>query len=397
MADNKKSAILPLFSIGFRPFFLLAGMQAVFSVLVWILIYSGVITLNTVWHNPLFWHGHEMVFGFTVAVIAGFLLTAIPNWTSTQPINGIKLILLVGLWLAGRVAMNTSLFSTTVTAIVDSAFLPALVCMLAPALIRAKAFTNMAFLVILGVLATFNILIHLSLLQWVDIDVTNMLFFIIHLVIVMIAVIGGRVIPFFTQNGLMFEGVRVEVIRQPLIDKAALGLTLLLAVVGFFQNFDGNVFAGLALITAVAHIVRLSRWHGLKTINIPILWILHLGYCWLVVGLILEGLHIWFYALSIHLVMHAFTIGAIGTMILGMITRVSLGHTGREIKAPIPIVVAYIVLQIAVAVRMLGGVFFENLYTESVVISGVLWAVAFAIFTVVYLPILISKRYDAID
>jgi uncharacterized protein involved in response to NO len=389
--------VLPLFSIGFRPFFLLAGMQAVVSVILWVLIYSGIITLNTVWQSPVFWHGHEMIFGFTVAVIAGFLLTAIPNWTGTRPIEGVKLILLVCLWLAGRTAMNTSLFSPMATAVIDSAFLPVLICMLAPVLIRAKMIANMAFLIILGLLATFNILIHLSVLNMVEIDVTNLLFCVIHLVIFIIAVISGRVIPFFTQNGLALNGIRVEVVSQPIIDKIALGLTLLLPVVGFFQNFEGTIFAVLAFSAAIIHAVRLSRWHGLKTTGIPILWILHLGYSWLIIGLFLEGLHAFSYLLSIHIAMHAFTIGAIGTMILGMITRVGLGHTGREIKAPKSIVMAYFILQSAVVLRMLGGTFFENLYVEFIVISGVLWAVAFTMFTVIYLSILISKRYDAID
>jgi uncharacterized protein involved in response to NO len=383
-----------LFSIGFRPFFLLAGLQAALSIILWVFTYNGILTLDTAWQNPIVWHGHEMIFGFAVAVIAGFLLTAIPNWTSTVPINGGKLIFLALLWFIGRIAMHTSLIPPHITAGIDILFLPILMLMLSSVLIKAKAIANMAFLVILGILAVLNALTHLSVLNMIDLDATNIMFFAIHLIIFIITIIGGRVIPFFTRNGLALKNINIEVTHQPLTDKLALGLMFTLAIVGYITEFHGQVFAILAFATALVHTIRLSRWHGFKTLSIPILWILHIGYSWLIIGLILEGIHAWSYVISIHLAMHAFTVGAIGTMILGMMTRVSLGHTGREIKAYLPIILSYIILQAAVIIRIAGGIFFEELYVDSIIISGILWAAAFMIFTIIYLPILVTKRPD---
>ncbi len=386
-----------LFSIGFRPFFLLAGVQAVFSVIFWVLTYHGSVTPNLPWDNYTLWHGHEMVFGFVVAIISGFLLTAIPNWTATKPIKSWWLVGIVGLWLLGRISMNFQIFSPLVTVLVDVSYLPVLILSLAPALIKAKNFANMGFLVLLSVLAIINIVIQLSVLEIIkDINPINVLFLAVHIIILIITIIGGRVIPFFTQNGLFEQNIKVEINQQPIIDKAGFVSLLILCVVGYLQNFNTPLFGVFAFITAIIHAIRLSRWNCKKALKIPILWVLHFAYAWLIIGLILEGLHATFNLIPLQLSMHAFTMGAMGTMILGMITRVSLGHTGRKIKASKLIVISYILLQFGILTRVFGGWLLPDYYMDIVIISAAFWAVTFTIFLIVYLPILVGKRLDEI-
>ncbi|MDE0723766.1 MAG: NnrS family protein [Alphaproteobacteria bacterium] len=383
-----------LFSIGFRPFFLLAGVQAVFSIVAWGLMYAGVLKLSSVWENPVLWHGHEMVFGFAMAVIAGFLLTAAANWTGRAPLQSWPLAFLAGLWIAGRLCMAMSILTPMQTAIVDSLFIPAVALSLAPMLIGAGKLKNMAFLVILSLFAVLNILMHLSVLGVIELSAETLLFTAVHIIIFLIAVIGGRVLPFFTQNGMTQRGRALEVKVYPYVNELSLVLLLATCIYGYLSAFNGAVFGVLALLASAVHFARLTQWQGHKTLSVPIVWILHLGYFWLVVGLFLEGLYALLGMGSFQAALHTLTIGAIGTMILGMMTRVCLGHTGRPITSLKSMVLAYVLLQGAVISRLLGEMWLVTFYTESILLSGILWATGFGLFILVYFPILISKRPD---
>lgn len=239
---------LHLFSIGFRPFFLLAGGQAVFSILAWVLMYAGVFKLSSVWENPMLWHGHEMIFGFAMAVIAGFLLTAAANWTGRAPLQSWPLAFLVILWGAGRLCMAMSILTPMQTAIVDSLFIPTVALSLAPMLIRAGKLKNMAFLVILSLFAVLNILMHLSVLGVIELSAETLLFTAVHIIIFLIAVIGGRVLPFFTQSGMAQRGRALEVKVYPYVNELSLVLLLATCIYGYLSTFNGAVFGVLSLL-----------------------------------------------------------------------------------------------------------------------------------------------------
>ncbi|MEC9292498.1 MAG: NnrS family protein [Pseudomonadota bacterium] len=384
---------LPVLSIGFRPFFLLAALYAVLSIVLWVLTYTGAHALPTLW-NPVLWHGHEMIFGFTMAVVAGFLLTASANWTGQPPVRSWTLLGLVVLWMAGRAAMLSDFLPAHYAAIIEGAFLPAVILSLAPMLIRAEQLRNMAFLVILTLFTLLNIGIHLSVLGVIETSASNLLYLAVHVVIFLIAVIGGRVLPFFTRNGLTQRGHDIEIKAFPYINEISLSILLVTCLYGYISAFSGVVFGILALCTSALHLARLTQWKSHKTLSVPIIWILHFGYFWLVLGFFLEGLYALGVLVSFQAVLHTFTIGAIGTMILGMMTRVCLGHTGRPIVSLKSMVIAYVLLQGAALSRLIGETVLVNYYTESVQVSGYLWAASFGLFAIRYARMLLTKRPD---
>lgn len=370
-------------ALGFRPFFLLASIFAATVMPVWLLVFFGVLTLPTP-IAPSAWHGHEMIYGVVVPVIAGFLLTAVRNWTGLPTPSGPWLASLVLVWLVGRVGILASaLLPWGIGAIADVLFVPALGLAIARPLIRAKNWRNIGLLVPLALLVGANAWFHFGPAG----AAPRALRLALDSILVLVVIIGGRVIPSFTENAL-----HVSVVRRAWLDWTALALVAIVAVVDVLPS--ATPWAGAAAVGAgVANAARVLGWRSRATLAEPILWVLHLAYAWMAIGLILSGVAAWMSWPS-SAPLHALTVGAIGLVVLGMTSRVSLGHTGRLLRVPRAIVVAYGSLAAAAVVRALGPLWFPDMYRAEIVISGLLWTAAFGLFAITYLPILTAPRVD---
>ena len=381
-----------LLALGFRPFFLAAGLAAVALVALWVADYSGVLSVQT-YYGAVNWHGHEMVFGYAVAVVAGFLLTAVRNWTSMDTPRGGPLAALLALWIAGRLApFATGVVPRWLIAAVDTAFLPALAASLASPLLRRRQWRNLPFVPVLLFLAFANTLVHLDALGVTPGRATTGLYLGVDLLVLLIAVIGGRVIPFFTERAL--PGARARVWRP--VEWVSIGAVVALAVLRAV-SFAPELTLVLAAVAALAHAVRLWGWSDRRLWSVPLLWILYAGYGWVVIGFALEALS----AAAIvrpQLALHAFTTGAIGALTLGMMARVSLGHTGRPLHAPPPVVAAFALVNAAALLRVFAAWWLpDEWYVSLIAASGAAWVAAFVLFLALYAPILLRPRVDGLE
>jgi len=373
------------FASGFRPFFLLAALHALAAVPLWLAVNGGLVDLpSTI--PAVTWHGHEMVFGFASAAIGGFLLTAVPSWTDGRAVRGAKLMLLVAVWLAGRVVFTLNgALPLGLVALVELAYLPLLGGMLAAPLIRAGKPRNIAFLPILALLWLCDGAVLLGYAEGVRAAII--------VVLVMIAVVAGRIVPSFTANWLRQQGRPVEVRSIGWIEKG--GAVASVAIAGLLSIAlpDAAITGAALLVAAAIQAVRMSRWHGAKVLSQPLLWSLHLGYVWLVVGLALSGLARFVPMLPENAALHALTAGCVGTMVIAVMSRAALGHSGRPLRASPAIVVAFVLVSAGAALRVAGPLW-PDAWTAMVNLGGGLWALAWMIFAVVHLPVVIAPRAD---
>ncbi len=385
---NAPPSNFALFTLGFRPFFLVAGVTAIILLALWVAAYLAGDVFVT-YYGRVGWHGHEMIFGYAVAVIAGFLLTAVRNWTNVQTLAGGSLAALVTLWLAGRVL---PFFSNIVPywfiALVDIAFLPALATALAIPLVRARQTRNLIFVPLLGLMAAANIIVHLQVLGVTDTTAERGIGFAINLIILLIVIIGGRVIPFFTERALV--GVTTQ--RRVVVEGLSIGTVIALALIELLFP-DPRLVGMLAVLAAISHGVRLSGWYPARLWSVPMLWVLYLGYTWIITGFALKALAA-ASLVSPFLALHAFTVGGIGVMTMGMMSRVALGHTGRPLRPARAMVVAFVLINLAAMVRVLFPTAIPAWHTYFIALSGGLWIAAFLIFVETYTPILIRPRVD---
>jgi len=380
--------MLVLFALGFRPFFLLSGLFAIFSVALWVPTFAGWLPLSS-YYGQIGWHSHEMIFGYTAAVIAGFLLTSVRNWTEMATPTGWSLAVLTLLWCLGRILpFFPSAFSGELIALVDLSFLPALVVGIGVPLVRRGDRRNWLFLPLISVFWLTNILVHLALLGLVTDLAHQAVILGLDLVVLLIVIMGGRVIPFFTERAL--PGALIK--RWSTIERLAI-----ISVIGFtlaeFLFIDlriAGVFAGIA---AIANGIRLGGWYAHRLWRVPLLWVLHLGYSWIVAGFMLK-VGAAFGVIPQQFTVHAFSLGAIGVLTLGMMARVSLGHTGRPLKVGPGMAIAFAAVNLAAVTRGLLPILHPQWFPQLVMLSGVFWLVAYAIFIVVYLPILVQPRVD---
>ncbi len=380
------------FTYGFRPFFLGVGLSALVLVPWWAASFSLGAPLATDW-PPMLWHAHEMLFGFTCAAIAGFLLTAVPSWTGQRGFAGRPLVLMSALWLLGRLMVGSSAswpFAAVVAA--DLAFLPVLAAFLAWPLIRERN-RNTPLLLVLLVLWSCNAVFYLGLLRG-DISLSRQALLLgINFVLILVTVIGGRITPSFTAAALRQRGIEGVVRPWPGATSVTVALMIAVAVVDLVR--PGGIVAGwVALAASVAQGARLVRWQGHRTLRDPIVWILHLAYAWLPFGLALKAMAILTGVAAAAFWLHALTIGVIATMILGVMTRVSLGHTGRPLQIRPLTAAAYLLLSAAALVRVFGAWLPGLGYPAVIVLSAALWTAAFASFLWVYGPILVTPRTD---
>ena len=384
MAGQTAPRGFALWSLGFRPFYLLASIFGATSVLLWAAQVSGLLP-HAYLQGPL-WHGHEMLFGYTLAVVAGFLLTAVRAWTGQPTATGAPLMALAALWVAGRVLVLTPY--ATAAAVANAAFPLALAVAIAIPLLRARNARNYFFVGLLALMSALIAALHLALLGMAVLPPRLDLVLGLDVMLFIMAVMGGRVIPMFTNNGVPGAGAA----RHPLVEKAALGSVLALFVADFLQ-LPPAAIATVALVAALAHAARLALWRGWRTLGTPLVWILHAAYAWIVLHLLLRGLSGLGWLAESYAV-HALTVGAIGGLTLGMMTRTARGHTARPLVADRFEFAMYLLVQAAAVVRVFGGMVSPALYLASIQLSGLLWAAALGLYAVRYWPVLTRPRLD---
>lgn len=375
------------FALGFRPFFLLAAIAAMLLIGVWPLVWRGQFTVAA-HYEPVAWHGHEMLFGYTAAVIAGFLLTAVRNWTGIATWTGPRLAGLAGVWLLGRVLPWIGGVPVALLITVDVAFLPLVAVSLVRPLWRGQHRVNRVFLVLLGGMALANLLSHLQLLGAVD-GLGDMRRVMLDLILAVIALVAGRVMPFFTQNVL--PGFRP---RQRLwVERLTLASLVPIIVLQSIAIVPAPVLGLLWLVFTTVQVVRLRGWFDKRIFTIPVLWVLHLGYAWVVLGALLTGLA-GFDLFPATSALHALTVGGIGVITVGMMARVARGHTGRPIDVTRAITLAFMAINLAALVRVFGTAWWPGGYAHWVDLSGALWVLGFALFLWQYAPMLLRPRVD---
>lgn len=374
-----------LWNLGFRPFYLLASIFSAFSVLLWGAQVAGY--LPSAYLTGPVWHGHEMLFGYTTAVIAGFLLTAVRAWTGQPTASGSPLMALAALWVCGRILVLTPF--AMAASLVNAAFPVAVAVAIGIPLYRARNVRNYFFVGLLMLMGALTLAVHLALQGRFELPLPGLSLQLgLDVVLFIMAVMGGRVIPMFTNNGV--PGTNAT--RHPLLEKFALGTVILLFAADLLQLHQ-IIIAAIVLISALAHGARLFLWKPWRTGAAPLVWILHAAYAWIVVHLALRGLSA-FGLLAVSFATHALTAGAIGGLTLGMMTRTARGHTGRPLAADRFEITAFSLIQAAAVVRVFSGIASPALYMLSIQLSAVLWSVAFGLYAVRYWPILTRARLD---
>jgi len=382
---------LTLLSYPFRIFFLACGIYAICIIAAWLAILLGTLNLPLAW-TPVYWHSHEMIFGVVTAAICGFLLTAMCNWTGAQPLQGLGLLGLVSLWIAGRVVMwMGNHLPAELVILVDAIFLPIVTAYVSYILLRHNNKRNLILAVILTLLSLCNLAMHAGAytknVYWLWAGETSAL----GLIALIMVIIAGRIIPLFTVNGLRSTGYAVETIKNSsLLSTLSIASTALLIPLNFFTQYS-TVIGVVALSAAIINGVRLAQWASLATKREPLLWILHLGYAWIVIALLLKSMAAFNVWISPSVWQHALGLGAMSSLILGMMTRVSLGHTGRPLRLPRFGVVIYLAISAAVIARLLVALSWID-FQIGLIVTTIAWIIAFGLFTIIFYPILTKPR-----
>lgn len=369
------------FSFGFRPFFLGGALVAATLPVLVALAMSGAVEIGGA-YGAIAWHGHEMVFGFLSAVVAGFLLTAVPNWTGRLPVLGGRLVLLFALWLAGRVAMlSAGLIGAKAAALIDAPFLFALAGVLAREIIRGRNWRNLPVVALVALFAVGNVVWHAHAIGGAAPFFAARLG--VAVIAMLIALIGGRITPSFTRNWLMKTGRPAASAAVDTLDKAALGVAG--AALVFWLVNPVGVPTGVLLFAASAlHLARLARWRGWRTLAEPLVAILHVGYFWLALSFALIAASAAFPAQTPpSAAFHALTSGAAGVMILAVMTRATRGHTGRPLAADAVTLVIYGLVNLGALARVLAHLAPDD-YAAALLIASTLWSGAFLLFAIVY-------------
>ncbi len=386
LAQKIWSPAHPLWQLGFRPFYLLAAIFAALAIPLWIASYLGAgwaaLGLN--------WHMHEMVFGMAIAVIIGFLYTAAKNWTGLWTPRGSTLAALAALWLAGRIAMLIA--PAPLAAIIDGLFLPLAAWPLYRVLRESGNTRNLFLVALLGVLACANLAFHAAAAGWLPVAPMRAVQVGILVIVVIESVIGTRVIPMFTRNGA--PGV-VPVVN-PQRDRVILAL-LVAAGLAWVVSLPVWLAVTLALSAALGLLMRLAAWQAHRTLSVPLLWILHLSYAWIPVGFILLALSE-LDLVPVSAAFHALTVGSMAGLILGMMTRTALGHTGRKLIAGRAEVLIYLMIQFGALTRLVAALSTYPLLREIMLIAAtVCWSGGFLLYAFTYWPYLLRARVDGTE
>ena len=377
-----------LLALGFRPFYLLAASLAVVGMSLWLLTYTGKAQFGT-YLQGVFWHSHEMFFGFIVAAMTGFLFTAVRNWTGLPTPAGAMLGAIALLWILARVLFLGA--PATLAVAFDLAFLPVVTAGVAIPILRSRNQRNYKILGILVALCVLHFIFHLALAgelpAWLS---RTSLLAAIDTVVILFAVVGGRVIPAFTRNAVPGS----DPVHKPWLEVCAFGLLVLIAVMTLLSGsmvLAPWVPVTVLLLAAMAHLLRLAYWQPQRTLSSPLLWMMPVAYSWLPLALLLRGLS------SFAIVVpgtwiHALTAGALSSLIVAMMMRSTLGHTGRKLIASRADIAAFLLLQVAAILRVVAGM--TDNYRAVVIASGVVWILAFVVFLSRYAPMLLRPRVD---
>ncbi len=380
---------IALFSYGFRPFFLGAGIWAIAALALWIGSLQGRLALAP-GYGALPWHGHEMLFGYGSGVVAGFLLTAVPNWTGRLPVAGTRLMALFALWCLGRIALlATGLVGPATAAVIDVFFLPSLLIVMGREIIAGENWRNLMPLVLIGIFALADIAFHAEVLATGT--AAYGLRAGVAALVALIVLIGGRITPSFTHNWLFRAGS--PVLPAPFGQFDKLGLLLTGVALAAWIAFPAATATALLFVIAAAILaVRLWRWKGTYTWREPLLLVLHLGYAFVPLGFLLGAIAVLMPGVFAGTAaLHTWTVGAVGLMTLGVMTRATRGHTGQALAASPMTVASYGAMIAAAALRIAAGVF-PGLYMILLELAGGAWIIAFALFIAEYAPMLLKPK-----
>ncbi len=377
----------PFLGRGFRPFFFLGAFYGFIMLFIWTGIYARIFTPpDFLLSDKILWHAHEMLYGYTMAIVAGFLLTAVANWTAHAPVRQLHLFMLCLLWLSGRIVMNFDMgLPSWLVYLLSASFVPVLAVSLSVPLLKSFNKRNFIFLGILSCLSITQITFFIF-------ESRNALYIAVMMIMVMISLIGGRIIPAFSVAALRRRGEEAFQTPQPKLDAAAL-LSLIVVAICFVIVPDTVFLFIVTMVSAAIHILRIRNYHSLRALSDPMLWILHIGFIWLIIGLILLGLS-GLGLLPVYLAIHAFTAGALGSMTIGMMVRVALGHTGRNLIAGKLTTAIFSLMQLAAIMRVFMPIILPDLYSYWIICSAGLWSLCFALYLFIYTPILASARPD---
>ncbi len=377
-----------ILSFGFRPFFLSAAIWAALAMVLWVPVLAGQLVLPTAL-GPVEWHAHALLYGFVPAAVAGFLLTAVPNWTGRLPVTGKPLLALFLLWLAGRIAIFTSgWIGEPLAAVIDLSFLATLAVVVAREIIAGKSTRNLKVLIVLGVLFIGNLTFHAEILFGLGAE--HGIRIGIAAVVLLIMLIGGRIIPSFTRNWLVRRGPGRLPVPFSRFDAAVMAFSGA-ALALWIALPDTDATAALAVLAGLLNTARLARWAGERTTAEPLVLVLHVAYAFIPVGFLLLAVSIW--APEVLLpsgALHAWTAGAIGLMVMAVMTRASLGHTGQPLTATRGITAIYIATFLAALARIVAG--FDVAREPMLHLSATAWVVGFAGFAIIYAPLLTRPR-----
>lgn len=381
----------PLLRLGFRTFFLFGSLFSLISMLIWLLLLTGKVTL-TPYGGSFWWHAHEMMFGFVTAIVAGFLLTAVQTWTNIPGVKGSQLLLLLLLWLAARLLL---LFNPAIPPMVimatDLLFLPVTALFLATSIVRIRQYRNMIFIPLLLCMTITNLMTYLPQIGFSADLFQRGVQGMVLLVTFLVALIGGRVIPMFTANGTGTTKV-LTLKWLELACMLSLFATFILLIFGLAHQLVW--FGWLCFTSAALHCYRQLRWRPWVTVKTPLVWSLHVTMLFIPLGLFMIGIHFVSRAVTLSNALHCLTVGTIGGMIIAMMSRVSLGHTGRKLVAGKVMQFAFASIVLAAMVRSILVAVWPQHSLYLWIVSGTLWCVTFSCFIWVYTPILTRARVD---
>jgi uncharacterized protein involved in response to NO len=380
---------IALLSYGFRPFFLGAALWACIAMVLWIGLLSGFWTF-AIGYGGIAWHAHEFLFGYIAAVMTGFLLTAIPNWTGRLPLQGIPLFALFVLWLAGRVAMlTTDWIGTGTAAIIDCVYLITVTALISREIVAGSNWRNLRVAVLVAFTAIANIVFQAEVLVYAGPNYGLRLS--VSAIVALIMVVGGRVTPSFTSNWLTRQGSQTRPAPLGRFDIGSIALAAI-ALIAWIAAPDWYGTAALLFVMAIAQAARLSRWTGARTWREPILFVLHLAYAFVPLGaLVLSVSILWPRIMSTSGALHAWTTGAMGLMTLAIMTRATLGHTGRDVTST-PTTLAIYGAMLVAALARIAAPLLPAFYYQMLLSAGVAWFSAFAVFVLTYGPMLVGAK-----
>ncbi|WP_067982471.1 NnrS family protein [Neptuniibacter pectenicola] len=387
LQERREPSSFSLFNLGFRPFFLAGALSAVILITLWLVIYSRGYQPNY-YGLGIHWHAHEMLFGFSIAIIAGFLLTAVRTWTNVQTLYGWPLAALFALWLLARLLPAFESVPHMLIALTDLAFIPLVAVSIAWPIIKSQNYKNLLFVPILLSFFIANLLVHLELMGLTEGTLAKGIHLGLFLIIMVISIIGGRVIPFFTEKGV----AGTQSTKYAFIERTIIPLTALW-VISTLTHYT-IVIAVLSAALGMMNLIRLWGWFSRKIFAVPLVWILQLSYLFVIIGYL-------FYPLSLldllnpSIAYHAFAVGGIGGLTLGMMSRVSLGHTGRPLAAGPMMITAFVLLMLSALLRISIDIMPLS-YTGTLHLSGSLWIIAWLLFLIKYTSILIKPRVDGL-